>query len=160
MTLENVTRFKVPQHIIVDTESQLREAGRKGFECFVLWTGVIEGKDFIVRTVFVPNQTAYKLETGLCVRVEGATLHELNRRLYESSEVLGVQIHTHPTEAYHSETDDSYPIVTLVGGLSVVIPYFCREGFSGLGLAFYRLSSAGWTEQSKKIAHGLLEVII
>jgi hypothetical protein len=94
----------------------------------------------------VPKQTAYKLREGLCVRVDGSELHRLNVWLYENSERLAIQVHSHPTEAYHSETDDTYPIVTTRGGLSLVVPDFCRNGVRGAATALYRLNHEGWTE--------------
>jgi hypothetical protein len=35
-----------------------------------------------------------------------------------------VQVHTHPEEAFHSETDDVFPLLHEVGFLSLVIPSF------------------------------------
>src|SRR5260370_111004 len=43
-----------------------------------------------------------------------------------AQENLGVriQVHTHPGEAFHSPTDDAYPMIHTVGFLSLVIPNF------------------------------------
>ena len=38
--------------------------------------------------------------------------------------VVRVQVHTHPGRAFHSATDDRFPIVHLPGFLSLVIPNF------------------------------------
>ena len=35
-----------------------------------------------------------------------------------------MQVHTHPGRAFHSATDDRFPIVHLPGFLSLVIPNF------------------------------------
>src|SRR4051812_484103 len=35
-----------------------------------------------------------------------------------------IQVHTHPFEAFHSQTDDAYPLLWDVGFLSLVIPNF------------------------------------
>ena len=35
-----------------------------------------------------------------------------------------VQVHTHPGKAFHSKTDDDYPLVHEAGFLSLVIPDF------------------------------------
>ena len=78
------------------------------------------------------------------MRVEADELHRLNVWLYESAERLAIQVHSHPTEAFHSDTDDTYPIVTTLGGLSLVVPDFARYGVRGPETALYRLSSAGW----------------
>ena len=143
MTLEEVARFRVPADIVSKTEVSLRRAGRDGYELFVLWSGKLQDDSFWVRTAHVPKQTSYQLETGLCVRVEGDALHKLNMWLYEAGEMLAAQVHAHPAAAYHSDTDDSFPIVTTLGGLSLVVPDFCSGGLFA-GSAAYRLAVDGW----------------
>jgi hypothetical protein len=144
--LDLITRYIVPADIAAGTDAQLRAAGRQGNECFVLWSGVADGDTFVVRTLHVPEQTAYRLRTGLCVRVEGDALHRLNVWLYEHGEQLAIQVHAHPTDAFHSETDDTYPMVTARGGLSIVVPDFAAGGVQGPGVAAFRLSMHGWDE--------------
>lgn len=147
-SLEAITKFVVPEHVVRATDQQLRLAGQVGCERFVLWSGVQDGEKFNIRTAHVPAQTAYKLPDGLCVRVEGTDLHRLNVWLFEHGEELAVQVHSHPTDAYHSYTDDAYPIVAIRGGLSIVVPDFAREGILGQGVAYYRLAASGWDELS------------
>jgi hypothetical protein len=150
VTLESVMQFVVPRHVAAATERQLRAAGGRGYETFVLWTGQPRGARFDVAAAHVPHQTSYKLKTGLCVRVEGAALHELNVWLFEHGQTLGAQVHAHPTDAFHSNTDDAYPIVTTLGGLSLVVPDFCREGLLD-GSAAFRLTPAGWTPDAQPV---------
>ena len=147
MTLADVEQFQVPATIVKQSEEALRRAGAKGYEAFVLWSGQQHGRLFAVRTAHVPRQDSYRLPTGLCVRVDGSELHRLNVWLYEVGEVLAVQVHAHPDEAYNSETDDTYPIVATLGGLSVVAAEFCREGLFSPSTAIYRLYPDGWAEQ-------------
>lgn len=147
-SLESVARFVVPEEVVSLTDEQLRLAGRIGCECFVLWSGVQDRETFQIRSAHVPAQTAYRLPDGLCVRVEGSELHRLNLWLFEHGEELAVQVHSHPTDAYHSDTDDAYPIVAVRGGLSIVVPDFARDGLRGQGVAYYRLAPAGWEELS------------
>jgi hypothetical protein len=78
------------------------------------------------------------------VKVDGEALHDLNAWLYEAGETLAVQIHCHPKRAYHSKTDDTFPIVTALGGASVVVPHFCRAGLLATGTVIYRLTEVGW----------------
>lgn len=153
-----IDSFFVPQEICGGTDRLLQEAGRDGNERFVLWSGVIRGKSLFVRTMHAPRQVAYRLSSGLCVRVESDELHRLNVWLYEHGERLAVQVHSHPTEAFHSETDDAYPMVTTRGGLSLVVPDFARYGVRGPGTALYRLSIIGWEAVSPKEAPGILQL--
>ncbi len=148
MTLADVERFQVPATIVKQTEETLRSAGIDGYEAFVLWSGQQNGRLFSVRTAHVPRQNSYRLESGLGVRVDGSELHRLNVWLYEASEILAVQVHAHPDDAYHSETDDTYPIVATLGGLSIVAAEFCRKQLFTSSTAIYRLYSEGWTKQT------------
>ena len=143
-TFEPIGRFIVPQGVCDESDRLLREAGRDGNERFVLWSGIVRDELLLVRTLHAPRQTAYRLSSGLCVRVEADELHRLNLWLYEHGERLAVQVHSHPTEAFHSDTDDAYPMVTTRGGLSLVVPDFARYGVRGPGTALYRLSDVGW----------------
>lgn len=145
MTLQQVDRFRVGADLVESTEQALRTAGAQGHELFVLWSGRIDGTVFDVTTAHVPKQTAYRLDTGLCVRVDGDELHRLNVWLYESGEVLGAQVHAHPSRAYHSDTDDTYPIVSAPGALSIVAPDFCRRGLLVTDSALFRLDPPGWS---------------
>jgi hypothetical protein len=154
--LEAITRYIVPTDIALETDVRLRAAGRQGLERFVLWSGLTDGETFMVRTLHVPEQTSYRLRTGLCVRVEGDALHRLNVWLYEHGEQLGIQVHAHPTDAFHSDTDDTYPMVTARGGLSIVVPDFASEGVQGPGVAAFRLSVNGWDELDPSAASRLI----
>lgn len=151
MSLEKVTTYFVPSGIVSETEEALRRAGERGYELFVLWSGVVDGTAFNVETHHVPKQTSYQLTSGLCVKVDGDELHRLNVWLFEAGQSLGVQVHAHPRRAYHSATDDAYPIVATVGGLSVVAPNFCRKRLLSRGTAVYRLRGGRWAPESLKL---------
>lgn len=146
MSLETIRRFRIPGELVHTTEEQLRRAGREGYELFVLWSGVASGDTIEISTAHVPKQTSYKTKKGLLVRVEGDALHKLNVWLYENEQILAAQVHAHPTDAFHSSTDDAFPIVTELGGLSLVAPDFARDGILGSGAAGYRLAPEGWLE--------------
>ena len=142
-TFESIREFVVPGDLCDATDRQLREAGLDGNERFILWSGIVRDDRLLVRTVQCPKQTAYRLAGGLCVRVEADELHRLNVWLYENAERLAIQVHSHPTEAFHSDTDDDYPMVTTLGGLSLVVPDFARYGVRGPETALYPLVEYG-----------------
>ena len=158
MSLQGVRRFRIQASALRETEEAIRSAGRDGYELFVIWSGTRHGDTFTVSEVHVPRQTSYKLDHGLCVRVGGSELHRLNMWLYEAQQVIGAQIHSHPAEAYHSETDDEYPIATLDGSLSIVLPFFGRGGFGSEGIATYRLGQGNWTELTVPLS-SVMEVV-
>lgn len=145
MTLEHVREFLVPGRLVAQTLPPLQHAGRHGHEAFVLWGGVTRGDGvFEFQSAFVPRQTATRSSRGLLVVVEGTELFRVNREFYNHGLTLAGQIHSHPTDAYHSETDDAYPLITLKGGLSGVVPDFGRGGRARLrDWAWYRLAGPG-----------------
>ena len=145
MTLASVREFVVPLELVDQTLEPLQEAGREGYEAFVLWGGRFLGDErFEFVSAYFPEQTTSRGEEGLLVYVDGEALFRVNRAFYERGLVLGGQVHSHPTDAYHSDTDDAYPLVTLVGALSGVVPEFGDGGSERIDdWAWYRLVTAG-----------------
>ena len=158
MSLQGVQRFRIQASAISETEETIRSAGQDGYELFVIWSGSHDGDTFTVAEVHVPHQISYKLDGGLCVRIDGSELHRLNVWLYESQQVIGAQIHSHPVEAFHSEIDDTYPIATLDGSLSIVLPFFGRDGFGSKDIAAYRLDRDAWSELTRPLSD-VMEVV-
>ena len=158
MTLRGVRRFRIKADAIRATVDAIRSAGEDGYELFVIWSGTCDDDIFTVAEVHIPEQTSYKLDDGLCVQVDGPELHRLNMWLYEEQQVIGVQVHGHPTEAYHSETDDTYPIATMHGSLSIVLPFFGHDGWESNDIAAFRLGQDGWVELTGHLSD-LIEVV-
>jgi hypothetical protein len=146
LTLCGVEEFVVPLGLVDQTLGPLQEAGREGYEAFVLWGGRLggDGGTLVFESAYFPEQTTSRTKDGLLVVVEGDALFRVNRAFYERGLILAGQVHSHPTDAYHSDTDDAYPLMTLVGGLSGVVPDFGDGGRERLGeWAWYRLVGPG-----------------
>jgi hypothetical protein len=149
-----VRHFVIPTSVLHMTIDFLREVGASGAEGFVLWGGKPDGAmQFRYTRAIIPEQHALKTEGGLLVVVDGDALFKVNKDLYKQGETLGAQVHSHPTSAYHSDTDDFYPLVTLLGALSVVVPDFARHAPRDLKVwAWYRLEGYGrWAPIPKDI---------
>jgi hypothetical protein len=142
MSLANVRHFLVPLELVEKTLEPLQEAGREGWEAFILWGGRLNEptRELQFVSAYFPRQTASRSDEGLLVLVEGDALFRVNRAFYEQGLLLAGQVHSHPTDAYHSTTDDSFPLMTLIGGLSAVVPDFGAGGREALDRwAWYRL---------------------
>ncbi|MDX6453828.1 MAG: hypothetical protein QOH16_3877 [Gaiellaceae bacterium] len=147
--LGGILKFVLPRTLLESSLEVLAEIGKKNAEGFVVWGGVRESETvFQFEGGLVPDQRAYSTENGLLVTVDGDALHKVNVTFNENGLMLAGQIHSHPTDAYHSTTDDQLPLVTVVGGLSVVVPDFARDGLDAYAnFAWYRLASyANWVE--------------
>lgn len=135
----------VPRPLAVEAHAHLQRVGGQGLEGFVLWAGVRDGTTFRVSATHIPVQAGHRLAHGVCVTVDGEELHRLNVWLFEQRLTLAAQLHSHPGAAYHSDTDDAYPIATTLGALSIVVPNFAAGPFSLARCAVYRLQpDQGW----------------
>jgi hypothetical protein len=151
--LLGVRTFVLPRAIVAETVQFLQKVGAGGFEGFALWAGTFDApKRFRFSTCVIPEQRAMLTQSGLLVTVSGKALFDVNKALHARGEILAAQIHSHPRAAYHSDTDDAYPLVTLVGGLSVVVPDFARNAPADIDeWAWYRLSNrAKWEPTTER----------
>ena len=107
--LEDINKVEIPFSKIEEVYSHLRYAGTKRIEGVALLSGKREGEIFKVLNTIIPKQEAYNHEGGLLYTVDADELHRINVWLYRNAQQLVCQIHSHPSEAYHSDTDDAYP---------------------------------------------------
>lgn len=158
--LSDIATIVFPQSCVNDVYEHLRECGQQGVEGVALFAGSISGSTFIVKAAIIPQQYTSRSEEGLMYMVKGEELHRINMWLYHNKMSLVAQIHSHPNEAYHSEADDAYPIITTVGGISIVVPNFgfgliCKDDW-----AVYRLSENGdWNQQSRNQVKTLIKIV-
>jgi hypothetical protein len=125
-------KVQVSKAQLTETFRLLRDCGRSNRECQVLWVSAWHDSDRIARVV-------HSQHSGhtFGFRLKDSFINQLWLELAASRSGVRVQVHTHPQEAFHSRTDDKWPIVHTVGFLSLVIPNFAlgREGLDGAYLA-------------------------
>ncbi len=156
----DIKRFEFNRSNLEKAYTFLKEAGKESFEAVALFAGCIEGDRATVKEVILPLQKSYKLESGLMYAVDGEELHRINVWLHENKMSLLAQIHSHPRDAYHSETDDEFPIVATVGGLSVVVPNFAKGNLNHLDWAYYRLTAeAEWNKLCESEIENLIQIV-
>jgi proteasome lid subunit RPN8/RPN11 len=158
--LIDINSFEFESRHIDEAYSFLKKAGKKSYEAVALFAGKLEGKMAIVTEVICPLQVSSRSQYGLMYTVDGKELHRINLWLYQKKLRLIAQIHSHPTEAYHSETDDEFPIMTTIGCLSIVVPYFAKEPLNHFDWAYYRLiSETFWEELNHVEVIKLIKII-
>jgi len=130
-----LTRYRVPQTLLRRTFDQVRACGASRRECQVLWTSrwdAVPDLDDLVH----PRHRSYS--GGL--EVESAWITEFWKALARERRGVRVQVHTHPGSAFHSASDDTWPVIHVPGFLSLVIPRF---GFGRVGLDETYLTQIG-----------------
>jgi hypothetical protein len=157
--LIQLKRGMLPGKILLRAYQHFRQRGDEGCEGVALWVGRLQDDTFEITDIVIPEQTGIRSDQGLAYVVRSDALHRFNVWLYESGLRLIAQVHSHPTDAYHSETDDLYPIMTTLGGFSVVVPNFGRGLPSLPDCAVFRLTVDGWKELGSGETKTLFQVI-
>ena len=111
--------FHLPRRIVEETFSHFRRCGAGRCECQTLWIGPWATPSVITEVV----HPAHLAHIGGFV-LDDAWLSAFWLRLAKENLGIRIQVHTHPGEAFHSKTDDDFPIIHTPGFLSLVIPDF------------------------------------
>lgn len=131
------------QGIWSSTIAQLRDCGMAKRECVGYWTGPI-AEPSLVDEVVHPRHKA----TAGSYELDGTWLHEFWVALHRQRREVRVQVHTHGSIAFHSHTDDQWPIVHTPGFCSLVIPNFATR-FDPRELFLAEIDASGtWRERA------------
>ena len=156
--LDQIHSILIDSAVVARTLEFLQKFGTHGCEGLVLWIGEVAEESAHITQAVIPDQKPIKSEDGVGYFVDAETLFELNRKLAESGLRLIAQVHSHPGEAYHSDTDDRYAIVTANGGLSLVVPDFGNAPSDPTLWAVYRLNDGAWRELDVSQARSLFTI--
>jgi hypothetical protein len=105
--------------MIDETFAILRSCGAGERECMVCWASPWTEPVALTDVIHVQH-----CATSVIVEVDGPWLNRLWLDLADQGLGVRVQIHTHGGRAFHSKTDDAFPLVHEAGFLSLVIPKF------------------------------------
>ena len=156
----DIKKVELPLSCALEAIEWLYKAGTRHVEGMALFAGVRENEIFYIKETIIPKQFSDNVEGGLLYVVGGRELERIGLELYDKKIQLFAQIHSHPGLAYHSDTDDAFPIVTVLGGISIVVPYFARGGVDLSEWAIYRLLPLdGWTEVKWEEKKSFVEII-
>lgn len=125
-------RVLLPRQLLDETFDRLRSCGGGRRECQSLWVGPWSDPQLVTRIVH-PRHSA----SAVGFTLDDDWLTSFWSALADGGEGVRVQVHTHPGAAYHSATDDAFPILAVPGFLSLVIPRFALgpTGFENAFLA-------------------------
>jgi hypothetical protein len=123
-TLRN---YLVPLRVLEQTREFLRDRGDHGVEGVVLWLGeILDDETGAVLGAYVPEQIARRSTLGVSVEVTQEGLTRLIAGLPPGVFVL-IRVHSHPTDAYHSDLDDDNMLISHANAISIVVPDYARD---------------------------------
>lgn len=157
--LMHIETVVIPQEFVDALYIEFQNTGKQGFERLALFAGQKKGKEFKVTHLLYPKQQLIRSPYGLSFHVDGEEIERIGEWLYQNTYSLVAQIHSHPSEAYHSEADDTLAIITTFGGLSIVVPdYGCSDRNFEQSACYRLLPQTGWTELSQQQITSLIKI--
>lgn len=119
--------YQVPPSAIATTVHALRSAGSERLEGVVLWIGARARDPVPVVEAYTPPQIAYRNDDGVAVQIPDDVIASIIAALPSDLAVV-CRVHSHPQDAYHSETDDLNLLLSHAGAISIVVPWFASRG--------------------------------
>lgn len=114
-----MSAYRLPRRMVAETFSVLRSCGDNRRECQLYWVSPWSAHSELTEVVHPKHvSSAYGLS------IDSDWISRFWFDLSKRDLGVRVQIHTHPFEAFHSATDDKYPLLFEPGFLSLVIPNF------------------------------------
>ena len=129
----------ISEGLVLETLHTLNHCGRRARECVVMWLGPLDQRgivDLVLHAEHESDPHGYEIDPGW--------MHRLWMSLSEQKRCVRAQVHTHPKQAFHSETDDAYPAVNAAGFVSIVVPHYARPPISTDEIHVSVLEASGW----------------
>lgn len=151
-------RLQVPRRIVDQTVRFMQNQGRQLCEGVVLWAVESKAPRRVVEAI-IPDQEPVPANQGACVVLPLPFRERLTREMYARGMQVVAQVHSHPGDAFHSETDDRYPVIHHRGAISIVVPHFARYGLNLANAAVFVLEAwPHWKELDLQAKAALLEL--
>jgi hypothetical protein len=137
---EHVRRIHIPSSILRESSSHFLKHGKHS-ECYVLWCGdMLENQEARIASCVHPSHLSSPV--GISVPLE--EIIRVQQLIAEERKFLFGQVHTHPGNAFHSSTDETFPFSHKPGFFSIVVPNFGRRKLESLyGCEVFELKSGG-----------------
>jgi len=148
--LPNATSsYFIADRLFEEARAFFQERGSQDCEGTALLAGRPVDENIRLTRLFIPEQRCIKVplpdgRIGLRVELTEHAHYTLTDNL-APGELFYARIHSHPGNAFHSQTDDDNGVISHRGALSIVVPYFAAEPIDLRRCAVYRLEHGrGW----------------
>lgn len=142
--------YRIPRRMIEQTFATFRSCGDNRRECQLYWLSAWDNPSVLTE---VAHPKHWSSRYGLSI--ESDWINQFWNDMAERGLGVRIQVHTHPSEAFHSATDDAYPMLFDAGFLSLVIPDFA-EGPIGFDNAYLTEIQADGSWQQVAISERII----
>lgn len=109
----------MPKQVLAESVCKMADCGQGRYECVIYWTGPVKD-DGAVDGWTHPSHR----RSAFGYQINDCWLTKFWFQLATENRAIRAQVHTHPGSAFHSETDDNWPVVSQPGFVSIVVPNF------------------------------------
>jgi hypothetical protein len=111
--------LRLPARVFTESIRTMAECGKGRFECVTYWTGSATNRKAIDGWTHPAHR-----RSPFGYQIDDTWLTKFWFQLAGEHRAVRAQVHTHPNEAFHSDTDDHWPLVSQPGFISIVVPNF------------------------------------
>jgi hypothetical protein len=137
----------------------MRIAAMHRQEAVALFAGIEENNIFHILETIIPDQVSLGgAAPGPSVLPEQEQ-QRINTWLQENEFDLIAQIHSDPRQVCQAYPQEAWPLITIIGGISIVVPDFALGPTNPETWSVYRLASSNkWIELDKNEICHLFEI--
>jgi hypothetical protein len=128
----------LPAGVWQETLNTFRSCGAGTNECVIYWCAPTT-TPVVIDVAVHPEHLA----SPMMYEIERTWLNRFGFDLARQGKSVVVQVHTHAGEAFHSSTDDRWPMVTTPGFLSLVLPHFALHRLDHRSMHLAELKADG-----------------
>ena len=140
-----VQHWKIDREVVAQTERAVLVGQH---EVFAIWTSIkqLQAGDLSVDRCIVPAQTPGVSAGGVWVHSAGNELQRIQLENFRDGRRSVIQLHTHPgADVRMSELDRTWEVVRHVGALSIIVPFYGRDGLALTnGANVYEREESDW----------------
>ena len=118
------TRIALSSRVFDLTVSRFIQDGYRWQEGVAYWLGQSRDDQSVIDDIILADDISGIRRHGYGAEIPIKSTGAIGEIVHRKKKILLAQVHSHPGEAYHSDTDDMNPISHRIGFLSVVVPCF------------------------------------
>jgi hypothetical protein len=158
-TFREVSKIVLPSPCLNKAYKQMRVAAMQRQKAVALFAGVEEDNIFHIIETIIPEQVSLTCPDGTSSMVPDEELLRISSWLQENDFELIAQIHSDPRQAYQATQNEAWPIINIIGGISIIVPDFALGPTSSETWSVYRLACGNkWIELDKNEICHLFEI--
>jgi hypothetical protein len=156
-TFREINKIVLPSPCLNKAYKQMRLAAMQRQEAVALFAGVEENNIFHIIETIIPEQVSLALGTNSLVPEQ--ELLRIRGWLQENEFELIAQIHSDPRQVHQANQHVAWPLINIIGGISIIVPDFALGPTSPETWLVYRLAGGNkWIELDKNEICHLFEI--